>query len=195
ELLVGAARRLSLRVPGPMILSIGDLCGQRIFFPPGVKGWEQGLAWITTGSLMQRSNGVAVMLGLVDVDRLAVGEEDPEPPGPPALRAPAILRAPPNNLALTSGLSMLRQIQQSGWEPERSLQRALGEAGVPSRDDAVARALARELVLAPLPEPSQDLVRAALREMRESAGIAEGDLLTLSREGEIVLRRAAHLIL
>ena len=68
EYMVGSARRLGTRVPPTILASGAALCGQRLFAPPSVKGWDEGESWITTSSLMQRGNLAGLMLGVVGVD-------------------------------------------------------------------------------------------------------------------------------
>jgi uncharacterized protein (DUF1800 family) len=62
-LVVGAIR--SLNAP-PRDLSIlndaCDLMGQRIFFPPSVKGWEGGRSWINTSTYFVRQNVLAFLI-------------------------------------------------------------------------------------------------------------------------------------
>jgi hypothetical protein len=66
--MVGLSHRLSFRVP-PVVMGISTtLLGQRLFAPPSVKGWEEGEAWITTATLMQRGNLAGLILGVVTVD-------------------------------------------------------------------------------------------------------------------------------
>jgi len=78
------ARRLDARVSAPILVASTTLLGQRLFAPPSVKGWDEGEAWITTSSLMQRGNLAGVVLGLVDVDDVLSAEpmqaDDPEAP-------------------------------------------------------------------------------------------------------------------
>lgn len=63
QLVVGAARSLNapLRDLGAMLDAL-DLMGQSIFFPPSVKGWDGGRAWINTSTLYVRQNVLAYML-------------------------------------------------------------------------------------------------------------------------------------
>jgi uncharacterized protein (DUF1800 family) len=68
EFLVGTSRRLGIDAPPLLLASGASLLGQRVFAPPSVKGWDEGLAWITTASLMQRGNLAGLMLGLVKID-------------------------------------------------------------------------------------------------------------------------------
>src|SRR5258707_6523381 len=68
EYMVGMARRLRLK-PAPLVVAAGaSLLGQRIFAPPNVKGWDEGEAWITTATLMQRGNLAGLLLGVVQID-------------------------------------------------------------------------------------------------------------------------------
>lgn len=68
DFVVGTARRLGLDAPAMITGSGAALLGQRIFAPPSVKGWDEGLSWITTSSLMQRGNWAGMVVGVVSVD-------------------------------------------------------------------------------------------------------------------------------
>ncbi|MEM7306813.1 MAG: DUF1800 domain-containing protein [Planctomycetota bacterium] len=68
EHLVSTSRRLGIEPPSRFLLASGTALGQRLFFPPSVKGWDGGEAWISTSSFMQRGNLAGVLLGVVDVD-------------------------------------------------------------------------------------------------------------------------------
>ena len=67
DYLVGLSRRLGTRPPPSMIASGAGVLGQRLFYPPSVKGWEEGEPWITTASLMQRGNLAGIVVGVVKV--------------------------------------------------------------------------------------------------------------------------------
>jgi hypothetical protein len=87
DFMVGTARRLGVQVPPIMLGSGAALLGQRIFAPPSVKGWDEGMTWITTSSLMQRGNLAGFMLGLVKLDDVLnqsdlATEPDPMPMQP-----------------------------------------------------------------------------------------------------------------
>jgi len=63
QLIVQAIR--SLRTPArslSALLSASDLMGQNIFFPPSVKGWDGGRAWINTSTLFVRQNTLIYLL-------------------------------------------------------------------------------------------------------------------------------------
>jgi uncharacterized protein (DUF1800 family) len=55
--LVGSVRLLDRELPKPqMAAQILRSLGQDLFLPPNVKGWDGGLAWITTNNLLARYN-------------------------------------------------------------------------------------------------------------------------------------------
>ncbi len=63
ELIVGAVR--SLNTPARDVGVLVDACnlmGQNLFFPPSVKGWEGGRAWINTSTLFVRQNALCYLL-------------------------------------------------------------------------------------------------------------------------------------
>lgn len=67
EFMVGTARRARVEAPPGLLGAGAALLGQRLFSPPTVKGWDEGYAWITTSTLMQRGNLAGLMLGVVKV--------------------------------------------------------------------------------------------------------------------------------
>lgn len=57
ELIVGMYRELEIRPYNAAIMARGAReMGQELFQPPNVKGWDGGLKWINTASLMERYN-------------------------------------------------------------------------------------------------------------------------------------------
>lgn len=59
----GAIRSLNAPVRDLTIVSDAlDLMGQNVFFPPSVKGWDGGRAWINTSTLFVRQNTLAFLL-------------------------------------------------------------------------------------------------------------------------------------
>lgn len=63
ELVVGAVRSLNtpVRDIGVLTDALG-LMGQNLFFPPSVKGWDGGRAWINTSTLYTRQNILCFLL-------------------------------------------------------------------------------------------------------------------------------------
>jgi uncharacterized protein (DUF1800 family) len=61
--LVQSVRELERPLPGPMIcFGLTRGLGQDLFAPPNVKGWDGGLSWITTSSLLMRYNAAALLV-------------------------------------------------------------------------------------------------------------------------------------
>lgn len=83
-LLVGAVRSLGTPVRDLSILADSlDLMGQNILFPPSVKGWEGGRAWINTSTLFVRQNLTAFLLtGKKPKGYDASAKTDPYDPAP-----------------------------------------------------------------------------------------------------------------
>jgi len=79
DYMVGFTRRLGVQVPTSVLGSGATLLGQRLFWPPSVKGWDEGEPWITTASIMQRGNLAGFMLGLVKVEDVLSEAETREP--------------------------------------------------------------------------------------------------------------------
>jgi uncharacterized protein (DUF1800 family) len=61
--LVGSARMLQCQLPPPLIsTAIIRGLGQDLFAPPNVKGWDGGMSWITTNTLLDRYNDAATIV-------------------------------------------------------------------------------------------------------------------------------------
>ncbi|MGH8104623.1 MAG: DUF1800 domain-containing protein, partial [bacterium] len=57
QLVVGALRQLNLGMTdGPVVPAAAGLMGQMAWAPPNVKGWDGGLSWINTSTLLIRYN-------------------------------------------------------------------------------------------------------------------------------------------
>jgi uncharacterized protein (DUF1800 family) len=72
EFSAGLARALELPRASVNLPALSQACkeqGQDLFYPPSVKGWDTGRAWITSSALLARSNWVAdVVWGNEDLD-------------------------------------------------------------------------------------------------------------------------------
>ena len=61
--LIAAAHQLESALPTqPMSLVMLRQLGQELFQPPNVKGWDGGIAWITTNNLLDRYNYAAALV-------------------------------------------------------------------------------------------------------------------------------------
>jgi len=66
--LVGTARVLECDLPPTVICEgITRRLGQDLFAPPNVKGWDGGISWITTTTLLDRYNTAALLVQGADV--------------------------------------------------------------------------------------------------------------------------------
>jgi uncharacterized protein (DUF1800 family) len=62
---VGAVRALEYFSPPPSTLLVADWMarmGQDLYYPPNVGGWPSGRAWLTSGTLVARSNYIAALV-------------------------------------------------------------------------------------------------------------------------------------
>ena len=60
--LVGSVRMLECELPPPLVsTNLLRGLGQDLFAPPNVKGWDGGVAWITTNNLLARYNQAAML--------------------------------------------------------------------------------------------------------------------------------------
>ncbi len=61
--LVGSVRMLECDLPPtPVCVNLLRTLGQNLFAPPNVKGWDGGLAWINTNTLLARYNEAEVLV-------------------------------------------------------------------------------------------------------------------------------------
>jgi uncharacterized protein (DUF1800 family) len=61
--LVNSVRVLECKLPPPIVsANLLRSLGQDLFAPPNVKGWDGGLAWITTNNLLARYNEAATLV-------------------------------------------------------------------------------------------------------------------------------------
>ncbi len=187
EYLVGSARRLEVLPPSQLVLAGGDMLGQKLFWPPSVKGWDGGMTWVTTGAMMHRSNVIGALLGVVDTEKLA-STADASMEGGGARVSKKLPQA-------GTGLGLLGFIQMSGWQPALALRTELAPLGDKPDDAAIAGKLVERLLAVPADAPVVQGVAAYLKSEREAAGIKEGELLAAGERSEPILRRTAHLIL
>ena len=62
-LMISTVRMLGMNPPpSALLLGVTARLGQNLLQPPNVKGWEGGLAWITTATMLDRSNFCAALV-------------------------------------------------------------------------------------------------------------------------------------
>lgn len=181
EYFVGMARRLGVDAPADLIYVASALSGQQLYAPPNVKGWEEGFSWLTTGSVMQRSNYAGMLLGEYDQELrpFGIAREIIQKQGR-AFLGP-----------YRDYLSLLAWLQHMEWRPEPPFATALrGSADLPD-DEAIALLLDHLLAVPVGDETAAELglLVAALR-----AETAAADPL-LSADSEELLEQLVHVIL
>lgn len=63
EFVVGAVRHLGIANPDwPRLSQLTAAAGQRLFYPPTVKGWDGGKAWINAATVFSRANLAGALL-------------------------------------------------------------------------------------------------------------------------------------
>jgi uncharacterized protein (DUF1800 family) len=200
EYMVGMSRRLGLKTPPLVIAAGGSLLGQRMFAPPNVKGWDEGEAWITTSSLMQRGNLAGLLLGVVQIDDV-IRADDPDMDELDASDEPAMRkeRRPLDKQAGLKGAGSvayqaLRKVQEAGWAPNLNFSARLERAGAKT-DAQIVDALLEDLLAVHAPADTRARLESFLAGERIVLGLKNGQLLEGGFEAEMILRRLAHLVL
>lgn len=216
---VGLTRRLSIELEPRVLLAAAEQLDQDLFEPPSVKGWDEGLAWITTGSLLQRGNTTGLLLGTVDVTESfrVEPERDPlaEPSGAPMESGEGNEGDEGDGSMESAGMEGMARSDRAG-EPARdqlprelrTVTRALGDGYRPrvnlthrmrvqgrETDGEIVNRLLGELLAIEPPADTRARVLAHFIAEREEAGLGEEDFLADAERSEPVLRRLAHLIL
>jgi len=165
DFLVGSTRRLNIEPPARALQLGSAALGQRLLDPPNVRGWEGGEAWVTTGTLMMRSNLVGSYLGLVDTK-----EE------------------------LSDRDRAMRALRRANWGPNLNFTAHLDRAGI-RHDAEVVEFMLETLLAIPPSDESRAVSKNFLESVRAEAALADGELLTAGEDSELWLRRLAHIIL
>jgi len=180
DYLVGMARRLGLTPPRVWLSYGSRVLGQELFFPPSVKGWDEGLAWITTASLMQRGNLAGILLGVVDIGEVL--EE-------------AKSQSMEQTDSKQSGLLKRLKKIEKGWRPPLDLAGDLARLGARGGPEVVD-GLCDRLLAIEIPVETRTFL------IGEYSAMATGEAEVTSRprfgdrrRDELLLRRLAHLIL
>lgn len=204
DYLVGTARRLGIEPPGQLLHLSSSALGEKLCFPPNVKGWEGGMAWVTTASLMQRGNFAGLMLGVVDVkdvvaeddwdgdesmmDAKGMGDEDDS-----MMMGERAADSGKSKTKMPTELRAWSRVRGT-WRSHLNLTSRLTKHGVQT-DAEIVDLLLDELLAVDTTGDSRERMLDYLSHERRTLGTLEGKLLDGDPDHEKLLRRLAHLIL
>ncbi len=219
DFLVGSCRRLGADVDGQLIVRGAGMLGMSLFEPPNVKGWNEGLPWVTTATLMNRGNLMGVLLGTVaagdmladpleDMELTAADMESMEEMGlefpfdgemavGDEMMMEANVEAALESAPRPKGdimAKVVRTFQSKGKRPSISFAGRIKRHGDRS-DQELVEYLCSGLLAIEAPLETQRMLVAALRSEREAAGVKEGKWHRHPEEADAVFRKIAHLIL
>ncbi len=210
DFVIGTCRRLGIQPSGDVLNLATTILGQQLLSPPNVKGWEGGMAWLTTASMMQRGNLAGALLGVVEREDVyaddealaALGDIDEldEVLMDGMLSMDEVMESMEEGEMQTDTLrslsisQLLRAMRRRGYEAQFSLVDALQPVLHGSDEEVVAALSAKLLAIEPPAETRAMLVRNLAKE-RAERDLAEGAMASDRRRSEYLLRRLAHLIL
>ncbi|MFT5079901.1 MAG: hypothetical protein ACI84E_000551 [Planctomycetota bacterium] len=194
DFLVGSARRLELLPPAAWLLSGSQVLGQRLFHPPSVKGWDGGMAWITTASLMQRGNLAGILVGQVDPRDVVSREVEDGDMGEMGemgdmaeMDSDTDKKVRKSKLGDLGGLKKIR----GKWAPTLGLNRELGRATTSAE---IVDGLLDLLLAVEAGDDTRSYLVGEYETKSREAGL-DGRGMRNRREREDVLAAMAHLIL
>lgn len=200
DYLVGTAIRLEQDVPTGVLADAAASLGQDLFQPPNVKGWDEGLAWISTATFMLRGNFAGALLGQVDTesmraDAISFVQEMGEEGGMMESMTPKEMRAVGKEQLRRDELAgFARALERAEYDFDASIARAVSDTGART-DREISEALLDLLLAIPAPSETVAFVQGQLTEAREAAGVAPGRLVQSRARSEDILREVSHLIL
>lgn len=197
DYLVGCARRTGARPPGLFFVAGGQILGQRIFMPPSVNGWEGGMTWINTASVLQRSSLAGVLLGQFSIENLIEGNVIPSA----TIEGGANLRPEGGKKKYdfySKHVLMLRNAEYAAWDSVVDLAGIIGaqvnaDFADKDRDNKrLARLLLNELLAVQPSEASIESIAAKLTELHTLHDVPQGRLFEDTADAEAILRAAAY---
>lgn len=178
EYLAFVCRKLEIEPNGHFLNKAGVILGQAFYWPPSVKGWPEGLDWITNDALLRRGNLVGALLGVLRVAPTGSADD--------ALEGFHVAGLPDLE-------TLIRTLDGAAWEPSDAFVTRLLSCG--ARTDAdVAEWLLEEWLPGPPASGTHGIVSAALTRERELRGIQSEVWLHRPDLRTILLRQLAHLV-
>jgi uncharacterized protein (DUF1800 family) len=199
DFVVGSTVRLGGGIPPIFLVEAAAVLGQDLFRPPNVKGWEEGVSWISTASFMQRGNVAGAMLGRIDrksVRRdIASFMDELEEEGAMVEMSDGAMEAAGAGQAKRDEMSRLtRVLKDAKFKPRRAIFRWLRETSEDT-NSAIVAALADRLLAVEPPAEALGMLEQRLHDLRLAAGEDAGGFLTRVKASEPILRELCHFIL
>lgn len=199
DYLAGVTRRLGVSVPPAFVASGAAIIGQTLFEPPNVKGWDEGLAWMSTANFMLRGNIAGAILGQVDAasmrsDAMDFVEEMAGEAGMEEMSSGDMQSMGREQLRRDEMNLLVRLLRNEKYEVGGSLTRDVLSDGARS-DRAVIESLLDRLLAIEAPEETIVMLERRLALAREATGLPAKRFVQSRGKAEPVLRELAHLIL
>ncbi|MFT5734769.1 MAG: hypothetical protein ACJAZN_003564 [Planctomycetota bacterium] len=199
DYVVGANLRLAGRVPVKFLVESASSLGQDLFQPPNVKGWEEGIAWVSTASFMLRGNVAGAMLGRVHgkalrADTQQLMESMSEDPAMAEMSADEMMAMGKAQAKRDQMSRLTRILRDAKFKPRKSLYKWLRDRGDLS-DAAIVEALAERLLAIEPPTETLFMLEGRLKSLRKAADQEAAGFLGRTAKSEPVLRQLSHLIL
>lgn len=197
EYLAFACRKLEIEPGGHFLNKAGVILGQAFYWPPSVKGWPEGLDWITNDALNRRGNVLGALLGLLEAapdDAASVADGAQPDPASERMRASdgadEVAR-----LGLSSDLgALVRTHARAPWAPSAVWLERLARSGARADDEVIAWLL-EEWLPGPPARSSREIAVRWLASERSARGLEAGAWLDEARVRDELLRKLAHLVL
>jgi len=199
DFLVGSAIRLETQVPASFIVDAAADLGQDLFLPPNVKGWDEGLAWITTSTFMMRGNIAGALVGAVDIETLRADASDMmemsggmDEAGPMTRKEKRKTEGAQVKRYEVAGLAS--SLRRAKYKPSSMEARAVRDARASSDREVVALLAERLLAIEP-PAETLEMLEAQLGKIRAKYEVEETDMPRFRRKSERALHEFSHLVL
>ncbi len=199
DFLVGSAIRLEAELPPSFIVEAAADLGQDLFQPPNVKGWDEGLAWITTSTFMMRGNIAGAVVGAVDIETLRADASDMmemsgtmDEMGPMTGKQKRKAEGQQVKRYEVAGLANI--LRRAKYEPSSMEARVVRDARAGSDREVVALLTQRLLAIEP-PNETLQMLEVQLRAIREKYEVEEADMPRFRRKNQRVFHEFTHLVL
>ncbi len=199
DFLVGSAIRLEAELPPAFIVEAAADLGQDLFQPPNVKGWDEGLAWITTSTFMMRGNIAGAIVGAVDIETLRADASDMmdmsgamDEMGPMTGKEKRKAEGQQVKRYEVAGLANI--LRRAKYEPSSMEARVVRDANASSDREVVALLTGRLLAIEP-PVETLQMLELQLGQIREKYEVEEADMPRFRRKNQRVFHDFTHLVL